>query len=121
MRPHAGHRARQPEALQPMRLHPLARLAPGALAALALSGCPSLTQREGLPPSIDRAEQLEKAGDAVGAARVYEALAAQNSGSDRNDYLLRAAGDYLSAHHADDAARVLALTEPPLSPAQASE
>jgi outer membrane PBP1 activator LpoA protein len=104
-----------------MRLHPLARLAPGALAALALSGCPSLTQREGLPPSIDRAEQLDKAGDAVGAARVYEALAAQNSGSDRNDYLLRAARDYLSAHHADDAARVLALTEPPLSPAQASE
>jgi outer membrane PBP1 activator LpoA protein len=101
-----------------MRLYPLVRFASVALAVLALSGCPSLTQREGLPPSIDRAQDLDKAGDAVGAARVYEALAAQNTGSDRNDYLLHAARDYLTAQHPDDAARVLALTEAPLSPGQ---
>jgi outer membrane PBP1 activator LpoA protein len=99
----------------------LARLASVALAALAVSGCPSLTQRAGLPPSVDRAEELEKNADQLGAARIYEALAAQNSGSERNDDLLRAARDYLSAHHPEDAARVLALTEPPLAPAQSTE
>ena len=64
-------------------------------AALALSGCPSLTV--GPTPSIDRAANLEQSGDLAGAARVYEGLAAQNSGADRNGYLLRAAGAWLRA------------------------
>ena len=59
------------------------RLACLLLLALALSGCPSLTERAGLPPSLDRAEALEQAGEAHEAAKAYEDLAAHNSGSDR--------------------------------------
>ena len=62
-----------------------------AAIALALEGCPSLTERTGLPPSIDRAQALESSGDQTEAARVYEQLAAQNSGADRNRLLLRSA------------------------------
>jgi hypothetical protein len=47
------------------------RLALLALASAALAGCPSLSQRAELPPSIDRAQALERSGDATGAARVY--------------------------------------------------
>src|SRR6266478_1371620 len=92
-----------------------------AAAALALSACPSLTERAGLPPSLERAEALERAGDAAGAARVYEDLAGQNSGAERNALLLRAARGYLAAHHAQDAARVLAMPEGPLSAEQSNE
>src|SRR5258708_35648840 len=90
-------------------------------AALLLSACPSLTERAGLPPSLERAEALERAGEAAGAARVYEELAAQNSGAERNALLLRAARGYLAAHRAEDAARVLALPEGPLSAGQSTE
>src|SRR3984893_15494874 len=92
-----------------------------AAAALVLSACPSLTERAGLPPSVERAEALERAGDAAGAARLYEDLAAQNSGAERNALLLRAARGYLAAHHAPDAARVLAMPEGPLSAEQSDE
>lgn len=88
---------------------------------LALSGCPSLTERTGLPPSVDRAAQLESSGDNAGAARVYEELAAHNSGSDHNDFLLHAAEDYVRAHRPEDAARVLTLTEGTLSAEQGTE
>ena len=91
-----------------------------AAAALALAGCPSLTA-VGPPPSVDRATSLEQSGDAAGAARVYEALAAQNSGADRNGYLLRAAGAWLTAHRADEAARALTGIEGSLSPEQQTE
>ena len=91
-----------------------------AVAALALCGCPSLTA-VGPPPSVDRATSLEQSGDAAGAARVYEALAAQNSGADRNGYLLRAAGAWLTAHRADEAARTLTGIEGSLSPEQQTE
>jgi outer membrane PBP1 activator LpoA protein len=97
-------------------------LAPLALGVtLLLCGCPSLTERAGLPPSVDRAETLERSGDAAGAARVYEDLAAQNSGADRNDFLLRATRAYLAARRPEDAARVLAKTESPLTADQATE
>src|SRR2546429_7684975 len=92
-----------------------------AAAALLLSACPSLTERAGLPPSIERAEALERAGDAAGAARVYEDLAAQNGGAERNALLLRAARGYPAAHHAGDAARVLAMPAGPPSAGQSSE
>jgi outer membrane PBP1 activator LpoA protein len=91
------------------------------LLAVALSGCPSLTERAGLPPSVERAEQLERAGDLEGAARVYEELAAQNSGADRNEFALHAARDYLDAQHADGAARALGLAVEPLSAEQTTE
>ena len=86
----------------------------------ALSGCPSLTERAGLPPSVDRAEQLEHAGDPGGAARVYEDLAAHNSGTDRNEFALAAARDYLDAQRAEDAARALELVAPPMSAEQST-
>jgi outer membrane PBP1 activator LpoA protein len=89
----------------------MSRFALALLMALCLSGCPSLTERAGLPPSVDRAAELEASGDQLGAARVYEQLAAQNSGAERNDYLLRAARAYLAAHRPEDATRVLGLTE----------
>lgn len=99
----------------------LLRLELGAALALSLGGCPSLTERTGAPPSVDRGEVLERSGDAAGAARVYESLAAQNSGAERNDLLLHASRDYLTAHRPDDAARVLAMLEGPLSAEQTTE
>ena len=89
-------------------------------AALALSGCASLTTVSP-PPSADRAASLEQSGDLAGAARIYEALAGQNSGASRNAYLLRAARDFVSAHRADEAARVLTGLEGSLTPDQQSE
>jgi outer membrane PBP1 activator LpoA protein len=100
---------------------PIAHPALLLLAVLGLAGCPSLTERAGLPPSVERAETLERAGDAAGAARVYEDLAAQNSGTQRNDLLLRAAHAYLALKRPEDAARVLARTEAPLPPEQDTE
>ena len=98
------------------------RIIRGALlaAALALSGCPSLTT-VAPPPSADRAASLEQSGDAAGAARIYESLAAQNSGADRNAYLLRAGRAWLEAHRADEAARALAGLEGTLNPEAQTE
>jgi len=97
------------------------RLAFILLATCALGGCPSLAERGGPPPSLDRAAALEAQGDEAGAARVYEDLAGQNSGADRNGYLLRAARAYLAARRTDDAARALASTGSPLSAEQLAE
>jgi len=99
----------------------LARLTPVLLAAAVLAGCPSLTERAGLPPSVDRAEALERGADQAGAARVFEDLAAQNSGTERTGFQLRAVRDYLAAHHSDDAARVLAATTGPYAADQGTE
>jgi len=104
-----------------MRVRSLLSLALLAAAVLLLSACPSLSQRAELPPSVDRAEELERSGDPAGAARVLEQLAAQNSAAERNAMLLRAARDYLSAHRAEDAARVLAMPEGTLPAEQSSE
>jgi outer membrane PBP1 activator LpoA protein len=104
-----------------MYARPPVRLALLALATAALAGCPSLSERAELPPSIDRAQALESSGDTAGAARVYEQLAAQNSGTDRTGLLLRAAHDYLAAQRTDDAARVLGQAQGPFSAAQTTE
>lgn len=104
-----------------MYLRPVLRLAAVMVAAVLLSGCPSLGQRAELPPSIDRAQELERSGDVAGAARVYEELAAQNSGTDRTGLLLHAARDYLAAQRTDEAARVLGQAQGPFSPEQVSE
>src|SRR5689334_10033053 len=87
-------------------------------AALALTGCPSLTRQAELPPSVDRAEALVRQGDQAGAARVFEALAAQNTGADRNEYLFRATRAYLAARLPEEAARILATVQTPLSAQQ---
>jgi outer membrane PBP1 activator LpoA protein len=104
-----------------MYSRPLVRLTLLTLTTAALAGCPSLSQRTELPPSIDRAQALEGSGDTAGAARVYEQLAAQNAGTDRTGLLLHAAHDYLAAQHIDDAARVLGQTQGPFTPEQTSE
>jgi outer membrane PBP1 activator LpoA protein len=90
-------------------------------AVLILTGCPSLGPRGEAPPSVDRARTLDRAGDHAGAARVYEGLAAQNTGTEQNAYLLLAARAYMQARRPDDAQRVLATIAPPLTPEQTFE
>src|ERR1700744_2141019 len=87
------------------------RLLVVAVAGWALTGCPSLSPRAESPPSLDNADALSRSGDLQGAGRMYEALAGQNSGSDRNEYLFRAARVYLSAHRPEEAGRVLSEIE----------
>jgi outer membrane PBP1 activator LpoA protein len=86
-----------------------------------VAGCPSLGPRGEPPPSVDRARTLERAGDYAGAARIYEALAPLNTGTEQNGYLLLAARSYLQARRPDDAQRVLASIAPPLDPEQTFE
>jgi outer membrane PBP1 activator LpoA protein len=105
-----------------MPQRPLAGLAPVLLALLLTAGgCASLGPQAELPPSIDRAAGFELAGDPASAARVYEQLAAQNSGAERGEFLLRAARDYLTAQRTEDAARLLAQSEGLLTATQGTE
>jgi hypothetical protein len=90
----------------------------GLLVAFVLVSCTSLGPGTVAPPSVDRARALERAGDYAGAARVYEALAAQNSGTEQNALLLQAALEHLRARKPDDAERVLNSITPPLTPEQ---
>jgi outer membrane PBP1 activator LpoA protein len=90
-------------------------------AALALTGCPSITRQVELPPSVDRAEALAHQGDQSGAAKVYEALAEQNSGADRNELVFRATRAYLTARLPEEAARVLTTVQQPLNPKQTQQ
>ena len=91
------------------------------LAVLVLASCTSLGPTSEAPPSIDRARALDSSGDYAGAARLYEALAAQNSGTEQNALLLQAALDHLRARKPDDAQRVLASINPPLTADQSFE
>ena len=91
------------------------------LAVLVLASCTSLGPTSEAPPSIDRARALDSSGDYAGAARIYEALAAQNSGTEQNALLLQAALDHLRARKPDDAQRVLASINPPMTPDQTFE
>jgi outer membrane PBP1 activator LpoA protein len=88
-------------------VRPFAFLVIVALAAV-LTGCPS-TPRRGGPPSVDRAEELVRAGDHAGAAALYERLANETTGTDSAEFRLRAVRAWLAAGRAADADRVLAL------------
>jgi outer membrane PBP1 activator LpoA protein len=88
------------------------------LVVVLLAGCTSLGPTSEAPPSVDRARALVAAGDHANAARVYEALAAQNTGTEQNALLLQAALEHLRARKPDDAQRVLASINPPLTPEQ---
>jgi hypothetical protein len=99
----------------------IVRVAVVLAAAVALTGCPSLGPRGEAPPSRDRAQSLERSGDHAGAAGIYEKLAAQNTGTEQNAYLLLAAREYARGRRPDDAQRVLASIVPPLSPEQTFE
>ena len=96
----------------------IVRLVVVATAGFALAGCPSLSPRAESPPSLDSADALARSGDLLGAAHMYEALAGQNSGSDRSEYLFRAARSYLAAHRPEEMARVLSEIELPSLTAQ---
>jgi outer membrane PBP1 activator LpoA protein len=99
----------------------IVRLVVIATAGFALTGCPSLSPRAESPPSLDNADTLARQGDLAGAAHMYAALAGQNSGTERNEYLFRAARSFLAARRPEEAARVLAELEPPLTAEQTSE
>ncbi|MEJ1960387.1 MAG: penicillin-binding protein activator [Gammaproteobacteria bacterium] len=94
------------------------RLALCLLIVAILASCTSLGPSTEAPPSADRARSLDRAGDYAGAARAYEALAAQNSGTEQNALLLQAATEHLRARKPDDAERVLNSIAPPLTPDQ---
>lgn len=102
----------------PMR--PLAVLAVVAM-ALLLAGCPGSGVRRPPSVSVDRAEQLKNGGDYAGAAAVYEKLAAQTTGSDSAEFLLRAARAWFAAGRPAEADRVLATLPPTLTQTQAVE
>jgi uncharacterized protein len=92
-----------------------------SLAALAavtsvLAGCVSVPS--GPAPSAARAAALARQGDQTGAAQMYETLANQSSGAQRNDFALQAAQAYLAARRPDDAAGALAMLSQPLSAAE---
>ena len=88
--------------------------------ALLLSACPT-TPRRGGPPSVDRAEAMVRAGDQAGAAAVYERLGTETTGSDRAEFLLRAARAWLAAGRVADADRVLATIPADLTQQQSLE
>jgi uncharacterized protein len=94
------------------------RLALIVLSILVITSCASLGPASEAPASVDRARSLDRAGDFAGAARVYEALAAQNSGTEQNAFLLQAALEHLRARKPEDAERVLAAITPPLTAEQ---
>src|SRR5579872_4917880 len=85
--------------------------------ALVLTGCASVPS--GPAPTADQAAALARHGNQAGAAHMYEALANQSSGAQRNDFALQAAQAYLAAHRPDDAAAALDLLSQPLSPDEA--
>jgi outer membrane PBP1 activator LpoA protein len=87
---------------------------------LLLAGCPGIQPR-GSVPSVDRAEQLIRAGDHAAAAPIYERLAAETTGIDAAEFNLRAARAWLAAGRVADADRVLALLPPGLTQQQALE
>jgi len=91
-----------------------------AAALLAVAGCQSLGPNAELPPTVERAEAAARSGDPTLAAQIYESLAQSASGTDRNDFLMRAARAYLDAHRVDDAARLLAQASQPVNPAGAA-
>jgi hypothetical protein len=90
----------------------------GSLAALAavtlvLAGC--VTVPLGPAPSAEQAAALARQGNEAGAAQMYETLANQSGGAQRNGFALQAAESYLAARRPDDAARTLGLLSPPVS------
>jgi uncharacterized protein len=88
-------------------------LAALAAVTLVLAGCVSVPS--GPAPSAEQAAALARQGNEAAAAQMYEALANESSGAQRNGFALQAAESYLGARRPDDAARTLELLSPPLS------
>jgi hypothetical protein len=91
-------------------------LAALAAVTLVLAGCVSVPS--GPVPSADQAAALAREGNQAGAAQMYETLANQSGGAQRNDFALQAAQAYLAARRPDDAASALDLLSQPLSAAE---
>src|SRR5579863_67349 len=89
-------------------------LAALAAVTLVLAACVSVPP--GPTPSAEQAATLARQGNLGGAAQMYEALANESSGAQRNGFALQAAQAYLAARRPDDAASALDLLSPPLSP-----
>src|SRR6185312_13352729 len=88
-------------------------LAALAAVTLVLGGCAGVPR--GPAPSAAQAVMLARQGNQVGAAQMYEELANESRGAQRNGFALQAAETYLAARRPDDAARALDLLSPPLS------
>jgi hypothetical protein len=96
-----------------MRARWTVSLAALAAVTLVLAGCVSVPL--GPAPSAEQAAALARQGNQAGAAQMYETLANQSSGAQRNDFALQAAQAYLAARRPDDAAGALDLLASPLS------
>jgi uncharacterized protein len=92
-------------------------LAALAAVTLVLAGCAGVPR--GPAPTAEQAALLARQGNQAGAAQMYEALADESSGAQRNDFAIQAAESYLAAQRPDDAARALDLLSPPLSAGEA--
>lgn len=88
-------------------------LAALAAVTLVLAGCAAVPS--GPAPSPGGAAALARQGNLGGAAQMYEALAQESSGAQRNGFALQAAQAYLAARRPDDAVRALGLLSPPLA------
>ncbi len=88
-------------------------LAALAAVTLVLAGCVAIPQ--GPAPSAEQAAALARQGNEAGAAQMYETLANQSAGAQRNGFALQAAESYLAARRPDDAARTLGLLAPSVS------
>ncbi len=84
-----------------------------------LAGC--ATTGGSAPASVDRAARMQRRGDDVGAAQMYERLAQGNPPPTRNDLALAAARAWLAANRADDAQRALNLAASGTTAAQREE
>jgi uncharacterized protein len=88
-------------------------LAALAAVTLVIAGCAGVPR--GPAPSAEQAAALARQGNPAGAAQMYEALANQSSGTQRNGFALQAAQAYLAARRPDDAAGALDLLARPLA------
>jgi hypothetical protein len=93
-----------------MRVAPTARPLLLLFAAAVLAGCASLGGGAP-PPSLERAEALDRGGNPAAAAAEFERLAAQNPPAPAWDLRLRAARAWLAAGRPGDARRVLAAAD----------
>ena len=88
-------------------------LAALAAVTLVLAGCAAVPS--GPAPSAGRAAALARQGNPAGAAQMYESLARESQGAQRNSFALQAADAYLIARRPDDAAHALNLLSGPLA------
>jgi outer membrane PBP1 activator LpoA protein len=88
-------------------------LAALAAVTLVLAGCAGVPR--GPAPSAERAAALAQQGNPAGAAQMYEVLASESRGTQRNGLALQAAQAYLAAHRPDDAASALELLAQPVT------